>query len=341
MRILKIILIIIGVLFLIGIVMGLTGPKSYKVERSAVIPASPAVVWPYTSSMKLFNEWSPWIKMDTTTIIEYFGIDGSVGSGYRWNSKKSGKGEQVITTLEPRKTSHAELKFYVPWGEIKSKSYINLEPDAAGTKVTWGMTGENDFMGRMMGSMMNMEKGIGPHYEEGLENLRLLVTNRSNAIPASSLEINTGEFPGMRYLGVKGDVKMSEITNFYEDNLPAIMLALDSTGGQMAGMPTGLYYTWDQEKGMSTMAAAIPIKGDIKAPEGMEVITVPSGNAIFLDYLGGYNGLEKAHMAFDDYLKANKLQNIPPVIEEYITDPGTEPDSTKWMTKITYLVSKN
>jgi len=54
--------------------------------------------------------------------------------------------------------------------------------------------------------------------------------------------------------------------------------------------------------------------------------------------MGGYNGLEQAHLAMDDYMKANNLENQPPVIEEYITDPGSEPDSNKWVTKITYLV---
>jgi hypothetical protein len=26
------------------------------------------------------------------------------------------------------------------------------------------------------------------------------------------------------------------------------------------------------------------------------------------------------------------------VIEEYVTDPGTEPDSTKWLTNVVYLI---
>jgi effector-binding domain-containing protein len=39
----------------------------------------------------------------------------------------------------------------------------------------------------------------------------------------------------------------------------------------------------------------------------------------------------------DDYLKANKLKAGAPVIEEYVTDPGTEPDESKWLTKIYYL----
>ena len=72
MRFLKILLIVIGVLLLIGIIMGLTGPKTYQVERTSIISASPDIVWPYTSNAEAFQEWSPFRKMDTTARVEFF-----------------------------------------------------------------------------------------------------------------------------------------------------------------------------------------------------------------------------------------------------------------------------
>ena len=338
MKALKIILIILGVLVLIGVIMGLVGPKSYQVERTALINASPEAVWPYVSSAQTFQRWSPWAKMDTTAKIEYFGTEGTVGSGFKWEGKKTGKGEQTYTVLEPAKTSNTHLKFYMPWGESETDSYINLEPDPGGTKITWGMKGENDFMGRMMGTMMNMEKAMGPHFEEGLTNLQTLITESANSMPAAKYEVRPADFPGMTYLGVRGDVKMSEMEAFYSKNLPAVMTELQKSGAQMDGMPTGLYYTWDMEKGMTTMVAAIGVKGNVKAPAGMEVINVPASKALMIKYVGGYYGIGGAHTAMDEYIKANQAEHVAPVIEEYVTDPGTEPDSNKWVTKITYLI---
>jgi effector-binding domain-containing protein len=54
--------------------------------------------------------------------------------------------------------------------------------------------------------------------------------------------------------------------------------------------------------------------------------------------MGGYSGIGKAHEAMDAYMASNKLEQKAPVIEEYITDPGSEPDSSKWLTKIMYLI---
>jgi len=40
----------------------------------------------------------------------------------------------------------------------------------------------------------------------------------------------------------------------------------------------------------------------------------------------------------DAYIKANNLEHHTNVVEEYITDPGMEPDSTKWLTRIIYFI---
>ena len=220
---------------------------------------------------------------------------------------------------------------------MESDAYMNLEPDPAGTKLTWGVKGDNNFVGRIMGSMSDMDKMMGPVFEDGLADLQQLITTRSAAMPAGP-KIVLGDFPGAKYLGVRGDVSMADIANFYGKNLALAMGAVQGSTAKMAGMPTGLYYTWDEEKGMTNMVAAIPFQGELKAPAGMEVVTIEPSRAAMMDYLGGYSGLGNAHMAMENYFKANNLEQKAPVIEEYITDPGAEPDSNKWVTKIVYLV---
>jgi hypothetical protein len=43
-------------------------------------------------------------------------------------------------------------------------------------------------------------------------------------------------------------------------------------------------------------------------------------------------------MAMDEYMAERKLQQIPPILEEYLTDPTLEPDTSKWLTRIVYFV---
>jgi effector-binding domain-containing protein len=338
MKILKVLLYVLLALVGIGIILGLVGPKTYKVERSAVITASPDAIWPHVSSVRSQNTWSPFVEEDTAMVIEYAGTDGEVGSSSKWTSKKMGNGEQTITSLDPNKSVNTHLKFIQPWGTSESDAYLNMEPDPAGTKVTWGFGGNNDFVGRMFGSIMNMDKMVGPMYEKGLTNLQTLVAAAPPAAMGKKYAITEGQYPGGTFLTVRSNINMSEMKSFYEKNFQAIMSEIQKSKITPATMPLGIYYTWDMEKGTTDMAAAIGVPADTNEPAGLTRVTVPANKSLTMMYTGGYSGLGNAHMGFDDYIRTNKLEQLSPVLEEYITDPGSEPDSNKYMTKITYFV---
>ena len=336
MKILKYLLYVLLALVVIGVILGLVGPKTYDVHRSKVIAASPAQVWPYVSNWEKINMWSPWVRMDTTLKLEYAGQQGSVGSKYSWDSKKMGSGEQTITALDPNRSLEAELKIKM-YGESTSKTSIMLHDTAGGTEVTWGMKGENNFMGRIMSSLMNMDKMIGKEYEKGLNSLdSLMATVPKTTTP--EMKINTEDYPGGKYLGVRSTIKISEMKDFFGKNFNLAMEGAKTAKAEMAGPPSGLYYTWEQEKNMTDVAAAIPIKNDVKVPKGLTLFVIPASKALTIDYMGGYTGLGSAHGAMAAYIKSNNLTQSAPVIEEYITDHMMEKDSTKWHTKIVYFV---
>jgi effector-binding domain-containing protein len=129
-----------------------------------------------------------------------------------------------------------------------------------------------------------------------------------------------------------------KMSSFYEKNIPLVMAACEKGGGKIAGVPTGLYFKWDTTTSTTEMAAVVPFSGEVKASGGMEVITVPAAISLTINYVGGYGGLGNAHNAMDAYIASNKLEQVFPVIEEYLTDTGTEPDSMKWVTRIVYFV---
>lgn len=338
MKILKYLLYLLGALILIGIILGLVGPKSYDVHRSAIVSGTPDQVWPYVSSLKNMALWSPWAEKDTNMTVEYTGTDGAVGSTSSWSGNKDvGKGSQTISVLQPNAYVESQLKFMEPM-EGESTAYTRLSDTTGGTYVSWGIKGENGFVGRIFASLMNMDKMMAPDFERGLVKLTDLVA----AAPKSTspvINISTGKYPGGKYLGVRSTISMDKMEAFYSENLGKVFGELQKNGLEMTSMPCGLYYTWDMEKMTTDMAAAVGFKGNLKqVPKGMVVLNVPASKSLTIDYMGGYHGLGAAHDAMDVYIKENKMEHIAPVIEEYVTDPGTEPDSTKWVTKIVYLI---
>ena len=337
MKILKYLLYVLLALVVIGVILGLVGPKTYEVSRSKVIAASSEQIWPYVTSFPKTKAWSPWVRMDTTMTAEYSGEEGTVGSKMSWKSKKMGGGEQTITALEPYKSADSELKFMQPWGEGHATSSVQLMDTVGGTKVTWGIKGENGFVNRALSALFNADKMMGPVFEQGLHNLDSVMATVPKSA-AMNFQINTQDFPGGNYLAVRREIKISKLGDFFMNNFRALMDGAKTAKAELAGAPAGLYYTWYPDKDLTDVACAIPVKGDVKAPAGLSIIAVPAGKAAVIEYVGGYGGLGNVHQAMEDYFKKNNMQQSAPVIEEYVVGEPAETDSTKWVTRVIYFM---
>ena len=146
-------------------------------------------------------------------------------------------------------------------------------------------------------------------------------------------------YPGRTFMAVRKRVPFSDIQPFYRQNLGKIFTACQAEGLAMDGMPSGLFYDYDEEAGQTDMAAAIGVQSGKNLGGDIQVVTIPPGKALQIDYYGKYKGIADAHYAMDDYLGSNKLKRnrALPTIEEYVTDPSSQPDPSKWLTRLVYF----
>lgn len=174
----KTILKIIGVIVLLiigyAVIAMLAFGKNYHYEKSMVINAPKEKVWQQISSMKAFNQWNPWMKLDKTMKITYAGNSGEVGDKYCWDSKNddAGAGCQEIKELVLNEKQKTEMIFVKPF-EGQATSEIVLSSEGNATKVVWTMDTEQDPMMKIMRPMMDYQ--MGKSYEEGLNNLKALI----------------------------------------------------------------------------------------------------------------------------------------------------------------------
>jgi effector-binding domain-containing protein len=347
MRALKTILIILAALVGLLIILGLVGPSNYRVERSTVIAAPPEVVYGYVSKLASMKEWGPWQEMDKDQVQSIEGADGTVGAVWMWEGDTVGKGRQELTELVENDRVRTKLVFVVPvMGESVSVGTYDLEVQGDSTKITWGVEGENGFMGKITGVFMDMDKKLGPVFEKGLSNLKGMA-EAQHAEARTSLAsktvggylIETVDRPETVYVGKRATVKFDAMTAFYGKTYAAAGPAIGKAGLEMAGYPCGVFFQWDEQNGQADMMAAMPVKAasDLKVA-GMDVHVVPASKMLQVAYYGPYDGSAKAHYAIDEHIKAQGLTHYGNVIEEYVTDPMAEPDTSKWLTNIYYMI---
>ena len=336
MKVLKYILIGLGCLIAIFLVLGLIVPKEYTVARTAVIPAPKAVVLSQIKNLKVMDTWTVWSKRDPDIKQEFGGNDGEVGSTLKWESEMSnvGKGMQEVMAITD---NSVDLQLTME-GMNPADVNFTLADTADATKVTWTLSGKMPYPWNALGLFMNMDKMVGPDFEAGLEGLKT-VAGEAAKNSAGMYEIKEINLEPKIYIAKRATVKFQDVPMFYETNLPALFEALGKAGVQPAGMPSGLYFSWDPQKQETNMAAAIPVAAGTKVPKiaGAEEIKA-EGKALLMAYYGPYEKLEQAHMAFEKYMKEKNIEWNNVTIEEYVTDPKSEPDTSKWLTNIYYLV---
>ena len=336
MKALKIIIILVLVLVAAFFITGLIVPKDFQVERSVIIQAPNNIVFEQVSFFENMDKWSPWNEYDPDMKTEIEGTDGEVGAISKWEGNKDvGKGMQEFIKIVPGERVETKLTFIEPY-EGESNASILLEDLEEGTKVFWTFYGTTPYPFNTIMLFQNVDEKLGGEFVNGLNKLKTLCEKNVEEHTFRGYFVEEVPFHPVTYIAKKATLSFNDMQKFYEKNLPAMFEAVQKNNIQMQGAPSGLFYEWDMETYITKMAAGIPVAPGAFV-KGFDTIQITMPNALKIAYFGGYEKSGDAHYAMDDYMKSKGYTQLPPVVEEYITDPAQEPDTTKWLTNIYYF----
>ncbi|MCC6690268.1 MAG: SRPBCC family protein [Bacteroidia bacterium] len=174
MKIVKWILIVLGIIIVIPLTIALFTAKEYSCERETTINKPKQVVFDYIKYLKNQDNFSKWAMMDPKMKKEYRGTDGTVGFVSAWDSeeKNVGKGEQEIKKIVEGERLDFELRFLKPF---EATDYAYMTTEAVGetqTKVKWGFNGKMIYPMNFMLLFMDMDAMLGSDLQTGLDNLK-------------------------------------------------------------------------------------------------------------------------------------------------------------------------
>ncbi len=177
LKIAGITLAVIALLVLIGIVVL---PSTTTMERSVLIERSSSEIYPHLVSFRTFNEWSPWYKMEPNAAYSYSGPESGVGAKMAWVGQDVGSGSQEIVEVKENEWVRYELMF--EGFDDPAEAKMLLEPQESGTRLTWTFKSEMNGIYKFFGLMM--DKMLGPQYEAGLNDLKVMVESAPSLEPS-------------------------------------------------------------------------------------------------------------------------------------------------------------
>ncbi len=146
-------------------------PATTHIERSLLVNAAPADVFPLVNDFRHWVVWNPWQDMDPSQKTTVSEDPIGVGAWYTWEGNDQvGKGKMsIVESVEPTKIVE-QLEFIEPF-QSKADITFTFAPEGAGTKVVWAYDAENDFMTKAFGLVMDMDAMLGADFEKGLARL--------------------------------------------------------------------------------------------------------------------------------------------------------------------------
>ncbi len=336
MKALKVILIIIAVLFGGYCIWMATLPTNFEMKRSAIVDAEPDVVFAEVNTLTEWPKWSPWYKLDTAATMEYSDPASGEGAYYTWTSANDnvGSGKYTNTTVVPNEEIVYTMEFAGMGG---SEGYWNFEPtEDSKTKVTWGFRTEFDFFNRIGGVFI--ESALGPQFEEGLNNLKSVSENMPKKEEAAA-DISVIQVESMPYYGITDEVSWADMgSDFFAERYGALATYLGEDMKNTLSAPFAIYHVWDEENKMAKVEVAMAVTSSKPGNDRIKKGNTYAGTVVKGVHLGSYDKTGDLHNALYEYVGNNNYEMVGSPWESYVTDPGTEPDTAKWVTEIYYPV---
>lgn len=164
---------ILATLFVLLAIYAWFKPKTFQIERTAIINAPPETIHEYLADFRKWADWSPWEELDPGMQRTYSGSAEGVGAAYAWQGSKAGSGDMIITRSDPKTGVSLDLNFTKPF-KANNKTDITLTSEGDNTRVNWAMHGPHPFLHRLMSIAFSMDKMVGKDFEKGLAKLKTL-----------------------------------------------------------------------------------------------------------------------------------------------------------------------
>lgn len=162
------VLVFIALILLLLFIFAARRPDEFSVRRTTDIRAPAEAIFALINDFRQWPKWSPWEKLDPNLERTLSGAEAGRSSVYEWQGdKRVGAGRMEIVDSVPHSRIDIKLSFRKPF-KAENRTTFMITPVDGASRVLWEMTGNNNFMFKLMGLVMDMDKMVGADFEKGL-----------------------------------------------------------------------------------------------------------------------------------------------------------------------------
>ncbi len=131
---------------------------------------------------------------------------------------------------------------------------------------------------------------------------------------------------------IRRQVDVQNIGMALGEILSQVMTYVTSEGIQITSAPFARYHSFSAA--VVDLEAGVPVTRPIEGNETVRPGTLPGGRVLSAWHVGPFDTLTRTHQRLEAWMKEQGLESAGASWELYWTDPGMEPDPSKWRTQI-------
>ena len=327
MKVLKKILIVLVAIVVLIVIVGFFMPGNVETTQEMTIKAKPEVVFAHVNNLKNWDFWASWNQLDPNWNLTYGESYKGNGASYTWESEDPmvGAGTMTVTESAENQLIKTRLEFR-DWDGADTE--MTFRTDGENTIVSWSIitdqAGSNIFARFMNAFLKGM---MDDDLAAGLEKLKAISETQTMALEVEDM-------PEMTVAYVAVETTSDQITPALAQSYGSILQHLAAQGAEMTMMPMAYYADYHNEKVI--MEPMTAIDKTIEESETVKIKTLPARRMAVFHHYGNYTGLGAAHDEALAVLEALGIEAGVASLEIYETDPGLEPDTTRWLTKVCF-----
>lgn len=331
----KKILIGLGAVIALVLLAGFLLPGKMEVSKSILIQAPAGYVFEEINDLKLNPRWSYWNSLYQEMTVTYGEVSAGVGAVSEWDGPESGKGKMTIVESIPNQSIKMDLDFME---QGTARAWYTFSTAGEATQLTTGFSSDMGLnpIGRLIGAIL-----VKPEMEKAFDYNLTKLKEIAEAKPRFIIQITEESTQPLSYVGLSttmGIADQNAISVQIGKSYGELMTMLGRAKVQVSGYPMCLYPMYDEAAGKMEMVCALPVSANAKVPSKYSVMQTGGGKVVKGIHIGSYHNLGATHEEINKYIAFKKLTINGTPWETYVTDPGVETDTAKWITEVVYPV---
>ncbi len=149
-------------------------------------------------------------------------------------------------------------------------------------------------------------------------------------------EFRTQQLEAQPILGIRETTTMDKLAQRMGPLFGEVYGHIKQHGETPSGMPLARYHSMDGNT--VELECALPVASPMAGTDRIQACELPAGTMATVAHMGPYDNLPATWAALTEWMKSQGLEAAGAPWEVYVTDPGAEPDRSKWRTDIFFPV---